>query len=530
MKRHQAILGVMLGLCLTSSIAAGQARAYTFTKIADTSDGYSSFGRGLSEGRWPVGIPNDHHEPRFNQHGISINWHGEVAFVGNLDASGQAILTGDGNNLNTIAETGFLFNSFGQGLSINADGTVAFFASPAGTTGHQSIYTSTGGDPDNIAFGTGFAPGLSINNSGTVAYYQGGDIYTNDGTNVVNITGCRGLIHPPPGCRIVPQRPSINNEGTVVYATHHGIQGSNNEIFTDTQTFPAGWFMDPSISHLGQVVFHSHFYGRGRGIFTSDGDGENNFIAGSTIPFTWVTSPSINMGGTVAFLADLPTGSRGIYTGHDVAAEVISTGDFINGSIVTDISLDRESLNNQGQIAFWAKLLDGTEGIFRADPEPGESQFNPLLPDFNTGSLYQFRNEHRYQWFDPPSAYGFKFEMVSDSLFTSILNFPLGFDNPFTVLVGDEVVGEYGPGDSVDFASLFDGGVSEFTVTGLDVDPSDPTVFPIQLDFNTDTASFDMIALFNEEDPNDPASVPEPSGVLSLLIFGFGAWRFRKQQ
>ena len=529
MKRHQAISGALLGLCLTSGIAAEQAQAYTFTRIADTNDGYSSFGRGLSEGSWPVGHPADAGEPRFNQNGISINRHGEVVFLGNLDSGGQAVLKGDGNNLNTIAETGSLFNGFGLGLSINRHGDVAFFANPAGATGYQGIYTSVGGSTDNIAFGTGFAPGLSINNSGTVAYYQRGDIYTNDGTNTANITGCNGLINPPPGCQIVAQRPSINNQGTVVYSTNHGIVDGDGDIFASTNNFLPGWFMAPSISDLGQVVFQSHFHGIGGGIFTSDGDGDNDFMAGNTIPFTWVQSPSINQGGTVAFLADLPTGDRGIYTGPDLAAEVISTGDIINGAIVQDISVDRESINSQGQIAFWAKLHDGTEGIFRADPEPGDSQFNPLLPDFTTGSLYHFRNEHPYQWFDPPSAHGFKFEMVSDSLFTSIVNFPLGFDNPFTVLVGDTVLGEFGPGDSVDFTS-FDGGVSEFTVTGLDVDPSDPTVFPIRLDFDTETASFDMIALLNKDDSDDSKSVPETSGVLGLLIVGFGIGALRKRK
>ncbi len=49
-------------------------------------------------------------------------------------------------------------------------------------------------------------------------------------------------------------------------------------------------------------------------------------------------------------------------------------------------------------------------------------------------------------------------------------------------------------------------GVSEFSVTGLNVDPTNPEAFPIKLEFNTKTASFDQEAI---------EAVPEP-----LSFFG----------
>lgn len=520
MKQQRIVIGaIALSLGIFS---AGQAEAYTFTKIAESNSDFSSFGRGLSEGIWPYGTRNEHIQPY--QNGISINENGEVAFLGNLTSGGQALFRGDGTNSTKVAETGGIFQQFAQGISINDSGQVAFFADLVAGLG-SGIYTNndTSNNPNRIANGSfnDFAQGLSINNSGNVAYYQNGDIYTSDGNNTVNLTGCNGLVGtPPPGCAIIRQRPSINNQGTVAYSTTNGILTSDGPVIADTNTFRPNWFIDPSINDLGRTVFHTHFYGPGRGIFTSTGTGDNDFIAGNTNPFTWIQSPSINEGGTVAFLADLPTGDRGIYTGHDLAAKVIAKGDFLNGSLVTDLSVDRESINDEGQIAFWAKLANGSEGIFRADPEVGESQFNPLLPDFTNGTLYQFRDGWRYRWYDPPSAYGFKYTMVEDSLFTSILNFPTGFDNPFTVAVADTILGEFTPGESVNFVDLLGSGVKEFTVTGLNVDPSDPTVFPIQLDFNTDRASFDMIALMNEDDDEERTKVPEPGSVFGLFAFG----------
>ncbi|MDY6804376.1 MAG: hypothetical protein SXA11_11285 [Cyanobacteriota bacterium] len=509
-------------LSLLGIFSAGPARAYTFTKVAETNNYFSTFGRGLSEGIWPYGTRNEYIQPY--QNGFSINENGEIAFLGNLNSGGQVLFRGDGARLTQVAETGGIFQDFAQGISINDSGDVAFLANlVAGLGSGIFVNDDISKDPKNAAVGNinQFGQGLSINNSGTVAYYQLEDIYTwSDANGKTNLTGCNGLVGTrPPGCAIIRQRPSINNGGTVAYSTTHGVLTSNGPTITDTNLFPAHWFMDPSINDLGRAVFHTHFYGSGRGIFTSNGTGDNDFIAGNTNPFTWIQSPSINKGGTVAFLADLPTGDRGIYTGHDLAAKVIGKGDILNGSLVTDLSVDRESINDKGQIAFWAKLANGTEGIFRADPEAGDSQFNPLLPDFTVGSLYKFRDEHRYKWFDPPSAYGFKYTMVEDSLFTSILNFPTGFDNPFTVVVGDTILGEFSPGESVDFVDLLGGGVKEFLVTGLDVDPADPTVFPIQLDFNTETASFDMLALVNK-DSEDPAKTPEPGSVFGLLVFG----------
>ena len=149
--------------------------------------------------------------------------------------------------------------------------------------------------------------------------------------------------------------------------------------------------------------------------------------------------------------------------------------------------------------------------IARLDCPLGTCQDNPILPNRIGPRVFDFDNVPRGQWYDPPAAFGFEYTMTSDSLFTQILNFPIGIDadDLFTVTAGDTVLGEFGAGQSVDFVSLLGSGVSSFTITGIDplVDGSDPTAFPLQLDFNTPTASFEMRAL---------ASTPEPSTFLGL--------------
>lgn len=154
--------------------------------------------------------------------------------------------------------------------------------------------------------------------------------------------------------------------------------------------------------------------------------------------------------------------------------------------------------------------------------QPGATQQNPIMPTVTRPNRWEFINIPRGNWVDPPTAYGFRYQMTSDSLFTEIIDFPTGFANPFTVLVKDAILGEFTAGNSVKFSNystllgdllVSDRGVKEFSIIGLNVDPTNPTAFPLQLDFNTDTANFNMYPLLNQESQ----SVPEPSAILGLL-------------
>lgn len=141
----------------------------------------------------------------------------------------------------------------------------------------------------------------------------------------------------------------------------------------------------------------------------------------------------------------------------------------------------------------------------------GKSQFDPILPgNVTDDGSYVFENIPSGQWFDPPVS-DFLFETLDGSLFTSILDFPTGFDERFDVFVGDNLLGKYGPGDTVDFGS----GVSNFSIRGISptVDSEDPAGFPIKLEFDREIASFQMTPV---------VPVPEPHS-LTLLVVGLSA-------
>jgi hypothetical protein len=124
----------------------------------------------------------------------------------------------------------------------------------------------------------------------------------------------------------------------------------------------------------------------------------------------------------------------------------------------------------------------------------------------------------------------------SNSLFTEIMDFPTGIDadNLFTVSVGDTVIGQFSPGQKVNFVDLLGHGVSEFAITGIDplVDPLSENPFPLMLDFNTPTADFTMADLeIFQPTEEQLRSIPEPSGGLSILAFGaIGAAALVKRQ
>ncbi len=165
----------------------------------------------------------------------------------------------------------------------------------------------------------------------------------------------------------------------------------------------------------------------------------------------------------------------------------------------------------------WGGMLIriGNQRVFisLAGISPGSSENNPVLPGGMEDGAFSFVGVVTGAWVDPPVAEGFRYTMNSDSLFTEIQDFPTGFPNPFTVSVNGQELGEFGPGDSVDFTKFPGGGVKEFTITGLTplVDPENPIAFPLKVGFDTETADFTMGAIldpeavaFYEENPVGP--------------------------
>lgn len=576
-----------------SVFTASQAQAaFTFSRIASTDPSsvgpsYSQVYRGLgTSGHLSAWGPAFNLAADANYQagrGIALSDRGGRVAYHARTVNGDAIYTNTGgrgiNARQLIAQVGTQIGpdtivGFGPGIAISANWNVAFVAKMS--DGSQRIYTRQSSTAPleliaSSANGYTFAPGLSINNKGEVAF-------TAKSNGVVNVfKGDPGGITQISQCganQCLFQAPSINHRGWVSFSMTDGIYAGNgaavSQVITNP-TFVAGAYREANINDNDMI---SAFIGvlptiaiggpAGQAIFTGDGT-DGSVVASNYCPpgqahachFDPTSSSFINMGTSsindrndniVAFMANQtnPRDDRykkGIFIGDDpLKDKVIGIGDALDGSTVTDLAMDRGSLNNDNEITFWAKLANGFEGIFRANSF-ADSQFNPWLPNCPVQQINQmnFCGVTSGRWFDPPTAYGFNYEMDSDSLFTSILDLPVDFDNPFTVSVGDKVLGQFASGDEINFSHyadllgdlLLEGldggmGVKNFTVrTGDTIDPTNPMALPIKLAFNTETADFTLRPL----DPEyDSADVPEPSTLFGLVGVGAVLLRLRQRR
>lgn len=149
----------------------------------------------------------------------------------------------------------------------------------------------------------------------------------------------------------------------------------------------------------------------------------------------------------------------------------------------------------------------------------GVNQDNPILPNAREGSWQVFNNVPGCRWYDPVTTYGFEFQALGNTRFNEILNFPEGDDDYFTVEVGNEVIGEYGAGDNLDFTSLFDSGITNFRITDIDslIGDTEETAFPIQLAFNDRRGSFKMRPISAPVTEPESKRVPESVSIFGLL-------------
>jgi hypothetical protein len=139
---------------------------------------------------------------------------------------------------------------------------------------------------------------------------------------------------------------------------------------------------------------------------------------------------------------------------------------------------------------------------------PGSTPDEPVLPNETAPGEFIFQNVPSGAWVDPPLVDAFEYVMDSASLFTAILDFPPGFAAEFAVTAENTLLGEFGPGDSVDFVGLLGHGVESFIVSNITplADAADPNAFPLKLEYSTATASFRMLA------------VPEPGTIVLALL------------
>lgn len=343
---------------------------YQFTKIADTRTGVFR-GFHLS---------------------TSIDEQGMVLFRANLVGGGQGIFKANGSITTQIANTTEKFENFRGTPAVSDNGHIVFYGSrPGGEFGYSRATDVTG---DFLYSNKDFADlgDLVINNGGTLAFKgtrakgrkQRRQIFLGNGGRPVPIPDSQnnqvGML-------------SLNNHGQVAFSTGRKVYVSDGETTTlltdgDKEYF---LFYRPVINDHGMVVVQTASElaeGRIDKHLLAIVDGEVRMLASTQRPFLDLLSAhAVNNHGHVVFSAVLDSGIIGLFGGPNPATDtIIKQGDTLLGTrIVEGPVFSNRGYNDAGQIVFYARLEDGTEGIYRADPSASPSM--SILTNPSAGSV-----------------------------------------------------------------------------------------------------------------------------------------------
>ncbi|MBD2743736.1 choice-of-anchor tandem repeat NxxGxxAF-containing protein [Coleofasciculus sp. FACHB-1120] len=248
-------------------------------------------------------------------------------------------------NFTKIADTNGSFSSFFDAPAINNQGTVAFRTSEGIFTGNGETITTISNTSVSPVFPIIASSDLSINDEGTVAF----------------IADLETIILPPPADFVIFRKGIFTSNGTTTNTIRNDFVTSGRSGIT---------IDSPSLNNQGTVSFSYSFQGYGfeetafSTVVTSNGttttfiaSGEAPNFDGGTLGRS-VESNSLNNQGIVAFRRGLIGGGSGIFTGNGTTTTTIAdtSGIFSN--------LGPGSINDAGTVAFNADLDAGGEGIF----------------------------------------------------------------------------------------------------------------------------------------------------------------------
>ncbi len=217
-------------------------------------------------------------------------------------------------------------------------------------------------------------------------------------------------------------------------------------------------------------------------------------------------SPPVTITSATPTLIDV-TWSPGNFLGTGSSLGSILSASLTQATLLADLTISWAPVSSS---LASGDLLYGTYG---------NMQSNPVMPASGAAGFFRFFNVATGQFFDPPWAVGYDYQMTDGSLFTS-LGLPIGYGNSFSVVVGGSTIAS---GLTAGSAFTFAGpGVSSFSLLGIApaVDAAFGDAFPLYLAFSAPTASFNMNAI----------PVPEPTVALLLLTLGGLAARRREPQ
>ncbi|MEL7512528.1 MAG: choice-of-anchor tandem repeat NxxGxxAF-containing protein, partial [Cyanobacteria bacterium J06554_3] len=224
-------------------------------------------------------------------------------------------------------------------------GAIAFEAVNFGGDSDQGLYLVEGGAISVIAESPDFDIfRFDLNNNNQVAFASLSSLAPDGDGIFISEGGAAPTVLPDPLGFGTVEGPTLNDSGTVAF----------DVLFNNAEGDPV------------------------QGIFTQNGE-SLELIVDDSGELMGLGRPAVNNKGTVAFTAGFDTGGSALFSATASSmTRVIGTGDRLFGQLVTSAGLTQQTgLNNEGQIVFTASFADGSQGIFRADPEGSPVQSVP---------------------------------------------------------------------------------------------------------------------------------------------------------
>lgn len=330
----------------------------------------------------------------------SINNYGEIAFYSDLASTPGVIglYTGTPSGVTPIVELP-AGQQFGDLPVINNASQVSFevvgFSFFMGYAPGLYVGTTTGLDPVLTApfpEHAAFAKRHSIADDGTVSFasQRGGDpglggtladpeklIYLAREGNLLQVDS---LVKDGPVIFNGIERTALSDGGILAYSWQSGDFLSEQivRVHDDDRTVIAS--VSTLEGDLGSFAVNDN--GRVAYVMTLDalslqsslqlGNSDSTTLiatAGSHESFTSFLDVSLNNLGDVAFWAGTDDLAHGIFTGADPLSDVVvRMGDMLDGSEITQILFGGNGLNDAGQIAFYAEFTDGSAAQYIATP------------------------------------------------------------------------------------------------------------------------------------------------------------------
>lgn len=371
-----SILAVILfGLTSLGAHAAGYTLSIVATNTTGLAEGFSAL-----------------EEP-------SLNNAGEMAFwVMPAGWPRGAIIKATTNSLTVVAstQTDPSFTEVDRFPKLADNGTVVFRTFKSGAPALRQILAISGSSTQILSAGvsemwsdsidfdtTGVArgPGLAVSFLGLDGELLNQGVYRWSGGNLLVATEGGGQV----GSILGSFGTAFGIPGQVLFGGLEGV-GFDRAIFGSASLLgEALLFVDPSPNGPYPNGIASTFASNTNGALAIIGytgvatvvdviqGGVTNRLVEETNVFGGITRVAMNDQGTVAFLrfGSTPSGPySGVFTGPDLIADkVVANGDAVDGLTISSVEqLNRQGINDAGQVAFLASLSNGRQAVVLATP------------------------------------------------------------------------------------------------------------------------------------------------------------------